>query len=235
MSQRATVWATDRGTPFYRIAALLAIGVAFAGFFLTYVRPMALGSFAGPAIAHLHGALLACWLLLVAVQSFLLPHHRLLGWLALAIVPGVLVSTVAIGVAATRRDLHAGITTGMAGNVTAPLLFAALVAGAIGMRMQPHWHKRMIFIATAAILWPAWFRWRHFLPTMNRPDIVLGLVLAQLPLGIAMMRDWLRFRAVHPAYLYIGIPVMAEQAMEAFAFGTPWWSEFGLWFYRVLQ
>lgn len=231
----SATWSKDRGTRFYRTAALLAIAVAFAGFFLTYVKPMAAGQFEGPAASHWHGALLASWLILVAVQSFLLPTHRKLGWIAVVLVPAIAASTIAIGIAATRRDLALGIETGMAGNVTAPVLFCALVGAAIWQRRKPQWHKRLILIATTVMLWPAWFRWRHFLPWVPRPDIALGLVVANMPIAIAMLRDRMRFGAVHPAYWWVGLPVVAEMTFEAFVFGTPFWNAFGLWLYGLLS
>ncbi|HEX5644572.1 MAG TPA: hypothetical protein VFX62_03570, partial [Erythrobacter sp.] len=138
--------------------------VALAGFFLTYLQPVALGRFDGPAMAHAHGALLFSWLVLVLVQSLRLRSHRKLGWVALALAPAIAASTVAIGVEATGRDLSRGLVTGMAGNVTAPLVFCGLVGAAIWLRGQPQWHKRLILIATVVMLWPAWFRWRHFMP-----------------------------------------------------------------------
>jgi hypothetical protein len=227
-------WLKDRRTAFYRSSALLAICVAAAGFFLTYLLPMVHGRFDGPKHAHLHGALLAAWLLLVAVQSWLLPSHRKLGWIALALVPAIAASTMAIGVEATRRDLANGVILGMAGNVTAPLVFCTLAGAAILMRKDPQWHKRLILIATVVMLWPAWFRWRHFLPFVPRPDITLGLLVANLPIVIAMLRDRLRFGQVHPAYWYVGLPVFLWQTTEVFAFGSPLWTQFGLWLYRLL-
>lgn len=230
-----SAWIKDRATPFYRIAAFLAICVAIAGFFLTYLQPMAFGTFAGPQWAHLHGALLASWLVLFAVQSWLLPLHRMLGWIALALAPAIAASTIAIGVAATRRDLADGATIGMVGNVTAPLVFCSLVGAAIWLRKQPQWHKRLILIATVVMLWPAWFRWRHFLPWVPRPDIVLGLLIANLPIAIAMLRDRLRFGAVHPAYWWVGVPIFLWQSLEVAAFGAPAWTSLGLWLYELLS
>jgi hypothetical protein len=164
----AANWQRDRGSRFYRGAALAAALVALAGFFLTYFRPLVTGTFAGPPWAHVHGVLMFSWLALVVIQAFLLPQHRQLGWFALILAPAVAASTMAIGVAATR------------------------------------------------------------------PDIWLGLVLAQLPLGLAMLRDRLQFGAVHPAYVFVGLPLIAEQAFEAFAFGQPFWNRFGMWLYAVL-
>ena len=110
----------------------------------------------------------------------------------------------------------------------------ALVLGAIAMRKRPQWHKRLVLIATVVMLWPAWFRWRHFLPWVPRPDITLGLIVADLPIVVAMVRDRLRFGAVHPAYWWVGLPVICEQTFEALAFGTPFWTRFGMWLYGLL-
>jgi len=208
--------------------------VALAGFFLTYLQPVALGRFDGPAMAHAHGALLFSWLVLVLVQSLRLRSHRKLGWVALALAPAIAASTVAIGVEATGRDLSRGLVTGMAGNVTAPLVFCGLVGAAIWLRGQPQWHKRLILIATVVMLWPAWFRWRHFMPWMPSPELSLGLIVANLPIAVAMLRDRVRFGAVHPAYWRIGVPVFLWQAIEVAAFGSVAWTEFGLWLYRLL-
>ena len=84
MRSPAPAWARDTGTRFYRISAVAALAVAVTGFFLTYLRPMATGTFAGPSRAHVHGVFLASWLALVLTQSFLvhkrLTTHRKLGW-----------------------------------------------------------------------------------------------------------------------------------------------------------
>lgn len=232
-------WHADRRTPFYRACAWGALLVALAGFFLTYTLPMARGTFTGPRWSHLHGALLLSWLILTIVQASWATArprwHRRLGWSALVIAPAVAVSTFAIGIEATRRDLAAGVITGMAGNVTAPLVFCALVAAAIALRRTPQWHKRLILIATVVMLWPAWFRWRHFLPWVPRPDIALGVIATNLIIVAAIARDRLRFGKVHPAYIWVGLPVVAWQLAETLAFGSPAWSRFGLWLYHLLS
>ena len=232
-------WRSDRRSTFYRACAWGALGVASAGFFLTYTLPMSRGSFDGPSWSHVHGALLTGWLLLTIVQTQLVASsfglHRRLGWVAVILVPAIAVSTVAIGLEATRRDLAAGATTGMAGNVTAPLAFCALVAAAIALRRRPQWHKRLILIASVVIIWPAWFRWRHFLPWVPRPELTFAVLATNLIILVAMVRDRWRFGAVHPVYIWIGVPVVLWQLAETLAFGSEAWSSFGLWLYEGLS
>jgi hypothetical protein len=226
LTPRAEAWSRDSGSSFYRVCALAALAVAVAGFFLTYLRPMALGTFEGPALSHIHGALLAGWLLLVIAQAFLVrsrfPIHRRLGWLALGLAPAIAISTAMIGAEAARRDGPAGADD-LIGTITTPLVFVLLVGAALLLRKKPQWHKRLILLATVTILWPAWFRWRHFLPEFPRPDIWLGVVLTDLPILVAAMRDRIRFGAVHPAYLIAGTALVAEQVAEVFLYGTPQW------------
>ena len=223
-------WARDSASRFYRLCALAALAVAAIGFFLTYLRPMAAGTFIGPRLAHVHGALLVAWLLLAVAQAFLvrkrLRFHRKLGWAALALAPAIALSTALIGAEAARRDIAGQVSPGadtVVGTITTPLVFAALVAAALLTRKKPQWHKRLMLMATAVILWPAWFRWRHFLPEMPRPDFWLGVVLADLPIAIAAIRDRMRFGAVHPAYLVVGPAIVAEQIAEVLSFGGSAW------------
>lgn len=224
-------WRADRATGFYRWAAWAALAVAFIGFFLTYSLPMARGTFAGPVWSHVHGALLLSWLLLTIVQAHLAAAavrvHRRLGWVAAILAPAVAASTIAVGYEAANIGLARGdgpiAISGFLGSVTAPLIFLLLVAIALMQRRDPQFHKRAIFVATVAMLWPAWFRWRHFLPGLPRPEITLSLVAADAPIVIAMVRDRVGYGAVHPAYWWLGLGLVAEQTLETLAFDTPAW------------
>ena len=208
---------------------------------MTYTKPMMSGSFAGPSWSHAHGALLAGWLALVAVQAWLSPRrlalHRTIGWVAVVLAPLVAFSTVAIGHEAASSGLSRGdgpiAVSGFLGTVTAPAIFLGLVIAGIALRQTPQWHKRLIFVATVSIMWPAWFRWRHFLPGVPRPEITLGLLVANLPIVIAMIRDRLRFGAVHPAYLTAGLGLIVEQSFETLAFDTPLWRQAALALYGL--
>ena len=241
MSTKPPGWARDTGSHFYRICAIAALAVAVAGFFLTYLRPITEGTFRGPPRAHLHGALLSGWLLMVIAQAFLVKKrlrlHRKLGWAALVLAPLIVLSTVLVGTEGARRDMVRLGPSGadqVIGTITTPAVFLLLVAAALLTRKKPQWHKRLILLATVVMLWPAWFRWRHFLPDMPRPDIWLGVVLADVPIAIAAIRDRVRFGAVHPAYLTAGLALIAEQATEVLLFGTPGWHRAAIAILEVL-
>ncbi|MXO75071.1 hypothetical protein GRI40_07565 [Altererythrobacter aerius] len=212
-----------------------------AGFFLTYTLPLATGSFQGPRSAHIHGALLFGWLIVTVVQTRLIGQrialHRTIGWTALVLAPLVAVSTIWVGYEGVAIGLARGdgqiAISGFLGTVTSPLIYLSIVFAAIAMRSDPQWHKRLMLIATVAILWPAWFRFRHFLPGLPRPEITLSLVAANLPIGIAMFRDRIRFGKIHPAYLWIGLGLIAEQTFETVVFDSPAWRSVARALYSV--
>jgi hypothetical protein len=212
--------------------ALLVLASALVGFFATYLRPMWRNEFHGPWQAHVHGALLACWLLVFLAQALLVRArrvavHRTLGWAGVALVPLVALSTMAMGVYAMHRDLAAGLgeiaTSTLVGTITSPLIFAALVAAAVANRRRPDVHKRLMLLALLAITWPAFFRFRHYFPTVPRPDVWFALVLPQLLVLLAMLHDRLRLGHVHRVYLTVGLAFMAEAALETWLFDGPAW------------
>jgi uncharacterized membrane protein YozB (DUF420 family) len=212
--------------------AWVAAAVALAGFSTTYLLPMAGARFDGPVVAHIHGALFFGWIALMVVQTTLIRRgdirlHRAIGMVALPLALAMAISGVAIGVHATRRDVAAGggdfAISSLLGTVTAMTMFAAYVCIGITVRKRPDWHKRMMLLATIAVLWPAWFRFRHFMPWVPRPEIWLALVAADAAIPIAMLRDRLAFGRVHPAYWIFGVGLIAEQTLEVLLFDTHGW------------
>ena len=239
MAQAAIVTSAPRRAARTRVYvgfALVVLAASLIGFFTTYLRPLWLGEFHGPGIAHAHGALLGAWLLVFLAQAMLarsrnLAMHRTLGWAGLGLVPLVVASTVAMGVFAVRRDVAAGLgetaMSSLVGSVTSPLIFAALVTGAAVYRRSPDVHKRLMLLALIAITWPAFFRIRHYFPSVPRPDVWFGLGLQQLLLVLAMLHDKLRQGRVHRVYWTVGMAFMAEAALEVWLFDSAGWRVLG--------
>ena len=223
---------------FFVYFALVALAAAMVGFFTTFTRPVWRGEFHGPVLAYFHGAFVMAWLLLFLSQALHVQigrtaRHRLLGWIGLAVVPGVVLTTMAMGIFAMRRDLAAGegeiATSILVGSFTTPLIFAGLFACAVAWRRRPDFHKRAMFLATAVILWPAFFRFRHYFPTVPRPDIWFAFVLAQLPILAAMLHDRLTLGRVHIVYRTLGVAAIAEAATETLLFDGPAWRVLAHW------
>lgn len=226
------IWKGDRGTGFYIGFALVAALAALAGFSTTYFLPVASGAFGGPAIAHWHGLLFFAWIALFLGQAMLarsgrMRWHRRIGWAALPLAAAMSATGIGVGMFAVRRDLALGMgdfaCSQLIGVVTAMSLLPLFVAAALALRGRPDWHKRLMVLATIAILWPAWFRWRHLMPWVPRPDIWLAVVLADSLIVATMIRDRWSFGRVHPAYMIFGSLLIAEHIAEALLFDTPAW------------
>jgi hypothetical protein len=228
----ATDFNSDRGSIFYPAMALLAVIAVLVGFSTTYFGPVASGQFGGPVIVHIHGGLFFSWMALMALQPSLIRGsrwqlHRKLGLVALPLAVAMAVSGIGVGLYAVRRDLAAGAGdisySSLIGVLTAMAIFVAFVAAAIALRKRPAWHKRMVLLATIAILWPAWFRFRHLMPWVPRPDIWFAVVLSDSLILIAALRDQFLFGRVHPAYWFFGSALVVDHVAEVLLFDSPRW------------
>ena len=239
----ANPWARDRATRFYVGYGLVGLAVIALGFSTTYLLPMARRTFAAPWFVHMHGAASLGWVILVVVQSQLVRArhtriHMRLGQAALLVAPSVWVSGIATQVWATQRDLAelGGVATSrLLGTVSGLSLFFGLVLAALAMRRRPDWHKRLILLATIHVLWPAFFRLRHLLPMVPKPEIWLALVLAYSPILVAAVRDKRRFGRVHPVWLFVGPALFVEQSLEVVLFDTGPWRRAGASLYGLLS
>ena len=225
-------WQGDRGSAFYVGFALLAATAALVGFSTTYFIPVATQHFAGPAVAHLHGLLFFGWITLLVTQAMLARRRRLrlhqrLGFVMLPLALAMAATGLGVGMFAVRRDLAAGAGEAaysqLVGIVMAMAFLLLFVGIAWATRRRPDWHKRMILLATIAVLWPAWFRWRHLMPWLPRPDIWLAVVVSDSLILAAVLRDRLRFGRVHPAWLVFGSLLITEHVAEVFLFDTAGW------------
>ena len=234
-------WARDRAAWFYLGYGLFGLAVVAAGFGLTYAAPMARGTFAAPWFVHLHGASALAWVLLLIAQAGLVkarrtPLHRRLGQAALPLAVLIWASGIATAVWAARRDLPdlgSVATSTLAGTVTGLSLFLLLVGSAIAARKRPDWHKRLMLLATIHVLWPAFFRLRHWLPTVPDPEIWLALVLAYAPILIAAVRDQWRCGKIHPVWLFIAPALVIEQSLEVASFDRGLQRDLGQWLYSL--
>lgn len=239
----ANAWVRDRATPFYVSFGLLGLLVVALGFGVTYAVPMVRGTFAAPWFVHLHGASALGAILLFIVQAKLVrggrtPLHRRLGQGALPLALVVWTSGIATAAWAAKRDvveLGTVATSSLAGTATGLSLYFLLAIAAFCTRRRPDWHKRLAMLTTVQLLWPAFFRLRHLLPMVPKPEISFALILAYLPILIAALRDQGRYGKVHPVWLFIGPGLIIEQSLEVALFdqGPQRW--FGEWLYSLLS
>ena len=221
-----------RKPSFFLILSIVGLLAAVIGFGKTFFLPVAAGTFKAPPAIHIHGAFAFAWIILFVIQTSLIHFHKynihsLLGIAGLFIAAGVMITMIPVGVYSVQKELAGGRQaasySGILGVITSGILFFALVVAGIVNRSNPAAHKRLMLLATIVVLWPAWFRFRHYFPSVPKPEIWFGLVLADSLIVIAWIWDkWTNGR-INPVLLYVGIFVILEQSLEVMLFDNPTW------------
>lgn len=238
----AKTWTADRGQFFYLGLATAGLAAIALGFSTTYIGPMVAGTFHGPLVVHLHGLFALSWILLLAAQASLVRSNRMklhmtLGKAGLPLAIAIWGSGLLTAAWAARRDLPtqgALAEASFAGTFDSLSFFLAFVLIAIATRKRPAAHKRLMALATIALWWPAFFRWRHIFPPSDRPDILYGMLIANIPILVAMLRDRFKYGETHPVWLIGGSLWFVEQGIEVLAFETHWNAPFGRFLLTVV-
>ena len=110
----------------------------------------------------MHGLVFTTWMILLMVQTGLVAGgqvrwHRQLGIAGAVLAAAVVVFGTAVQLASMQRDLGAlesvpFVRIVVFGGFTSVIAFAGLAGAAIGWRRRPEIHKRVILIATIALL-----------------------------------------------------------------------------------
>src|SRR5260370_29983564 len=217
---------------FFSVMAWAMLATVFIGFARTYYLA---GVFRAPLpslIVHLHGAAFSCWILLLVTQTSLVSAgrvdiHRRLG------IAGFLLGCLMIilgSLAATDSLIR---QAGPAGRdpqffyivpLTDILIFATLICFAFRARTNPPTHKRLIIVATTALLIAAVARWPVDLVYKKAPVAALFTYFFLLALAAY---DFCATRKIHRATLWatgylilvqqIRIPIGKTAAWHAFA------------------
>ena len=211
------------------IAALL-IGYVLLGFWPSY---FAVGLILTPLpslLVHVHALLFVGWIVMFAVQVWLVgsartPTHRRIGqlmaWWALAI---AVVGPATVIMAVRRGAVGPGP---FAGDLAQSLVFAVLIASGISRRRYPAEHKRLMMLATAAIMGPAIIRWPFGMLEQSPPIGVLFFYL--LPSLLLLGYDLWALHRVHRATWFgLGLMVLALISFIALP-ALPAWQAFTLW------
>lgn len=229
---------------FFVLMAITGVIAVLIGFGKTFIVPTAEGTFEAPLIVHVHGAFAFTWILLFLIQTLLIHYsryniHQVLGIFGFIIAMGVSTTVIVVGKYVVTRDLAQGLGdfaySSLPGVIASSILFFSLVLlGVLNRNKSSAAHKRFMLLATIVVLWPAWFRFRHYFPLVPRPDIWFALVLADSLIVIAWIWDKLRNGSVHPVLKWGGLFIIAEQTFEVLAFDSPVWRSIAKWLYDSL-
>ncbi len=228
------VRARQRDHRFFSGMALAAAVTVFVGFAPTYY----LRSFSGAppltGLVHLHGLLSTLWMLLFLTQASLVSAgrvdlHRRLGIAGALLAPALVVVGFLTAVTAARL----GVTPPggppplrfLAVPVGTILAFAILVGVGLAQRSRPETHKRLMLLATIALLTPALARFRYFGP--GGPPVAIGgtcaFVLA------CMLYDRGSHGRIHPAFLWGGLLLMISLPLRFAVTRTDAWLAIARW------
>jgi hypothetical protein len=232
----AQVPAGRRDRFFYTGMAVLVAAIVFAGFARTYFLKDLFGRPALPLLLHLHGILFTSWFALFLSQVTLVAAkrtdvHRRLGVVGavLAAVMVVVGPIVAIH-AASRGFATPGLPPPLV-FLAVPLfdilVFAILVAAGLYYRRQSQTHKRLMLLATIAILPPAIARLPFAFILATGPLAFFGL--ADLVLLACILYDVIAHRRLHPAYVWGGLLIVVSQPLRLVVGSTGAWLAFAHW------
>jgi uncharacterized membrane protein YozB (DUF420 family) len=203
----------NRDHRFFTGMALATALTAVVGFAPTYYFRGFTEAAPLTTLVHLHGALATTWMLLFLSQTSLVSAgrtdlHRRLG------VAGLVVATlfVMVGYATAIAAARNGVTPPggppalafLAVPLGTLLSFAVLAAVGLSQRRHRDTHKRLMLLATIALLAPALARFRWFGP--GGPPVAIGgtclFVIA------CMAYDRAAHGRIHPAFLWGGVLLM---------------------------
>jgi hypothetical protein len=211
------------------LQAVLAVAVlVFVGFARSYyLRGLFFHVRAITLLVHAHGMLMSAWIVLFATQALLIARrrpdlHRRLGVAGAALAPTlVLIGSLTVAAAIHRRFPEAGALR--FGRIFVEFdglslwLFGAMVCAALLWRRRPEVHKRLMLIATVALLPPAVGRIaEYFLPGSDW-DLLIAAATTSVFAVVCALTDALRHGRLHPAMAWGTACVLAANLLTQLA------------------
>jgi hypothetical protein len=220
---------------FVWMAAVCAL-IAFAGFAPTYWLQWPAGTFVGSPLLHLHGLLFSAWTLFFLLQTVLaargrIAHHRAWGLLGISLATAM----VFVGLAVANNALATRLAAGGGNQARAfhivtmsmMVLFVIFVAAAIAYVAQPEIHKRLMLLATIAVIPPAVARLFFAVnvgiaaglrpgvgPARTVESVMISALVADALILAGVISDVRRRGRPHPVYVIGGLLIVGVQLLR---------------------
>jgi FtsH-binding integral membrane protein len=216
------------------------LAAVFVGFAPTYYLA---GVFRAPLpspIIHIHGALFSCWILLLITQTSLVSAHRTDIHKKLGIGGFVMAAAmVVIGIMAATDRLARGNAPPAFDPyffyiipLTDMLIFGTLVLFAFRARSDPSAHKRIIYVATTALLIAAIARWPWHLVHRNAPRAaIVSYVLLLLLVAYDL---WSTHKVQRATVWACGFLIFVQQVRLPIG-KTAAWHSFAIWIQHIAR
>jgi Ca2+/H+ antiporter len=159
--------------------------------------------------------------------------HRKIGVAGFVLAALMLVMGIAVAIEGVRLNSPTMSVAGLQPKsfllipLTDMLLFASFIGLSLANLKRPEWHKRLIVLATAALLPAATGR---LLFALQLPESILLFTVSQEVILIAAIaNDLFTRRKIHPAYLWGGALMLIVHLTRFPLAGTSWWSSAAEW------
>jgi hypothetical protein len=199
------------------LSALILAAIMFIGFAKNYYLRAWIGTRPITFMVHLHGLIMTAWVFLFLTQTLLIANGRVDLHRKLGIAGGILASivvalgcyTIAASILRQLPDANMQRFTHLflAFDGLSLLLFGGLVVTAMGVRLRPQIHKRLMLMAMVSLLPPAFGRFVAYFISVGVQGTVLMLMC--ITVGLCVVIDIMRRRRPHPALLWSGALVVA--------------------------
>ncbi|HUF34544.1 MAG TPA: hypothetical protein VMN37_01275 [Gemmatimonadales bacterium] len=235
----APMTARDRGRDhrfFTGMAAAAALTV-FVGFAPTYYLRGLAGSPPLPGLVHLHGVVFTAWMLLFLAQTSLVSAgrtdlHRRLGIGGAVLAALIIVLGYATAIEAARRGVRPPGGPPPLVFLSVPLgalvAFTVLAGTGLSFRGRSETHKRLMLLATLALVAPALARMR-FIGEGGPPAAIGGTGLF---VAACLIYDRAAHSRVHPAFLWGGLFLLLSLPVRAAVGHTDAWLAVAGWLTR---
>jgi len=222
---------------FFPVMAVLILITVFIGFARTYFLAGMLSAPLPSPIIHIHGAIFTSWIILLIVQTGLVAARRVdihkklglfgFGLACLMVVFGLLASVNSLGRWVARGTSPvAGVDprTFFIVPVTDIFVFATLIYLGWALRYKGAEHKRVVYIATIALLDAAIARW-PFQFIQTGPHVLADLCCYAFLFALVAYDLWSTHK-VQRVTLWASLLVIVVQQIRIPIGFTPLWHRF---------
>lgn len=215
--------------------ALLMTTIAVAGFWPSYWGPLLSGSLQLHWVLHLHGIVFTGWMVVLVTQVVLVSRGRSDLHMSLGKTVGAAWGLILLTIGLTATFGRAAPAIGNEFESLAAFIarlpipfgdmvsFVLLFGAGIVLTDQPQAHKRLMVLATVALLAAPTARLLQLFIGPPEPAFYVALfILPLVPAFLAMGYDWWSRSRIHPAY-WAGMVVLLANASKYFWARTETW------------
>lgn len=217
---------------FYFAMSLLVAVIVVWGFSRTVEEKLFHPAVRPPFLLSIHAIVFGTWVLFYIFQSTLVrarrvQWHRFSGWFGVGLAAVMVPLGFAISVVMRRFDgvrFHELDPTFLSVPFSETVDFAVFLSLAVFWRRKPELHRRLMFIATCALLDAPFDRFDF---VINHD---LGYVFVDLVILLGVVRDLIVNRRIHKVYL-VALPLLVVSQ----AFVMHLWHGSPVWWLRITQ